>query len=82
MKKLKFIYIQDCTDLSLGDVKHFQQKRRIFWLEAVKYAVKKLPLVNGIIKNIHWIQPCIQDYNMTDEVLALATAVGPQEAQK
>ena len=67
------VYIQDCTDLSPGDVKIFQEKCRNYWLEAVKYAVKKLHLDNGIIKNIHWIQPCTQDYNMIDEVLALAT---------
>ena len=35
--------------------------------------MKKLHLDNGIIKNIHWIQPYIQEYNMIDEVLALAT---------
>ena len=31
--------------------------------------------------NIHWIQPCIQDYNMIDEVLALATQLKQMERE-
>ena len=65
-------YVENSVDLSVGDVKKFQETCRNFGLAAVKYAVKKLSLDNnGVIKNIRWIQPLLQDYNLNDQVLAI-----------
>lgn len=67
------IYLTGEGELATCDIRRFQETCRSFWIAAAKYAVKKLPVDNDILKNVTWLYPGIRDYSNLSQVLLLAS---------
>ena len=45
----------------------------MFWIAAVKYAIKKLPFNNKLLGSVSWMLPLKQDLELENQVLSVAT---------
>ena len=67
-------------DLSSVDVRKFRDTIQAWWIAAAKGAVKRLPMSHKLLPNLKWLQPGLQQYSMSGQMLAAAECV-PQVVQ-
>ena len=62
-------YLEAENDLTSDEIRGFYEVCREFWLSAVKYAVKKLPVESDFLTNLTWLNPGVQEYGMLDQII-------------
>ena len=62
-------YLEAENDLTSDEIRGFYEVCREFWLSAVKYAIKKLPVESDFLTNLTWLNPGVQEYGMLDQII-------------
>lgn len=70
-EKVKQYFSSDDNDLSTAEMNKFRETCRDFWIEGSEYAIKKLPLNDTLLKNLQWLTPGMQNYELLEQVLAV-----------
>ena len=58
-----------------SDVRKSRETIQAWWIAAAKRDVKQLPMSHMLLSNHKWLQPGLQQYSMTGQVLAAAECV-------
>ena len=70
-EKVKQLFSSEDNDISTAEMNKFKETCRDFWIKGSEYALKKLPLNDVLLKNLQWLTPGMQNYELLEEVLAV-----------
>lgn len=65
-------YIESTDEITTSELRKFQETCLCWWTTAAKEALRRLPIDHPLLSNIKWLQPCLQQYSLANQVQASA----------
>ena len=62
--------IQNTDEICISELRKFQETCLCWWSTATKEALKRLPIHHPLLSKMKWLQPCLQQYSLANQVQA------------